>query len=354
MMVTTAAAPPPPPAMHQAGGVSGRLSLQSYGFLVIFNSLTLFITLVPQLAEYSHNNSVSVGLPWGLGALPGLLQFTNGLVVVYRAVQALREGVEHLVMRNAHGVSAGGAGGAGGGMGVPCVVMATMCVAVYSALGHRRQQYVGLLVAGAWMLGSAILAGERGELVEPLGCILMAVVMALVGIPTCVQEGRILLLASSPSSSDDAAAGDRTEAERVRAVARVPGVVGFEGRTWAVARETYTAVRVEVENDSLAADVLEKTADVIKFTFYVFMPMGFMVYFGGPGFYERYVADETYKFNAPPKVKVPTEPKDVMAALEQLRQAREDRKAIRDKYMSEMEDAQKIPGIAQSSFSSSS
>ncbi|KAJ1895063.1 hypothetical protein LPJ66_004812 [Kickxella alabastrina] len=255
MMITTAAAAPPP-ATHQAGGVSGR-----YGFLIIFNSLTLFITLVPQLTEYSHNNGVSVSLPWGLGALPGLLQFTNGLVVVYRAVQALREGVEHLVMGNAHGVSAGGAGG---GMGVPCVVMATMCVAVYSALGHRRQQYVGLLVAGAWMLGSAILAGERGELVEPLGCILMAVVMALVGIPTCVQEGKILLLASSDAAAAAGGGGDRTEAERVRALARVPGVVGFEGRTWAVARETYTAVRVEVENESLAADVLEKTADVLK------------------------------------------------------------------------------------------
>ncbi|KAJ1816634.1 hypothetical protein LPJ56_002295 [Coemansia sp. RSA 2599] len=77
--------------------------------------------------------------------------------------------------------------------------------------------------------------------------------------------------------------------------------------------------------------------EVIKFTFYVFMPMGFMVYFGGPGFYERYVADETYKFNAPPKIKVPTETGDVTRTLAQFKEARELRKRQREEYMKNMD-----------------
>ncbi|KAJ1863076.1 hypothetical protein H4R99_007887 [Coemansia sp. RSA 1722] len=77
--------------------------------------------------------------------------------------------------------------------------------------------------------------------------------------------------------------------------------------------------------------------EVIKFTFYVFMPMGFMVYFGGPGFYERYVADETYRFNAPPKIKVPTETGDVTRALAEFKEAREQRKRQREDFMKKID-----------------
>ncbi|KAJ1926577.1 hypothetical protein FBU59_007301 [Linderina macrospora] len=73
--------------------------------------------------------------------------------------------------------------------------------------------------------------------------------------------------------------------------------------------------------------------EVAKFTFYVFMPMAFMVYFGGPGFYERYVADEAFKFNPPPKMKMPTEASDVQRALEQLRADREARRIAREAAM---------------------
>ncbi|ORX74689.1 hypothetical protein DL89DRAFT_264501 [Linderina pennispora] len=76
--------------------------------------------------------------------------------------------------------------------------------------------------------------------------------------------------------------------------------------------------------------------EVAKFTFYVFMPMAFMVYFGGPGFYERYVADEAFKFNPPPKMKMPTEPGDVQRALDQLRADREARRLAREQVISQM------------------
>ncbi|KAJ2458270.1 hypothetical protein GGF42_002176 [Coemansia sp. RSA 2424] len=77
--------------------------------------------------------------------------------------------------------------------------------------------------------------------------------------------------------------------------------------------------------------------EVAKFTFYVFMPMAFMVYFGGPGFYERYVADEAFKFSPPPLKPLPTEPGDIQRALEQLREARQQRKIMRERVMREME-----------------
>ncbi|KAJ2782401.1 hypothetical protein GGI15_002934 [Coemansia interrupta] len=86
--------------------------------------------------------------------------------------------------------------------------------------------------------------------------------------------------------------------------------------------------------------------EVAKFTFYVFMPMGFMVYFGGPGFYERYVADETYKFNAPPKMRVPTEPADISKTLDALKDAREQRRLAREEYMKNLDS--QSPGVAGS------
>ncbi|KAJ2822467.1 hypothetical protein IWW50_004201 [Coemansia erecta] len=77
--------------------------------------------------------------------------------------------------------------------------------------------------------------------------------------------------------------------------------------------------------------------EVAKFTFYVFMPIGFMVYFGGPGFYERYVADHVFEFAPPLRRNLPTEESDIKRALREAREVREQRKAQRTKLMQEMD-----------------
>ncbi|PIA19628.1 hypothetical protein COEREDRAFT_36514 [Coemansia reversa NRRL 1564] len=75
--------------------------------------------------------------------------------------------------------------------------------------------------------------------------------------------------------------------------------------------------------------------EVAKFTFYMFMPIGFMVYFGGPGFYERYVADETFTFNPPPKRIVPSDTSEINQALQKFRQERAQRKLLRQQDLDE-------------------
>ncbi|KAJ1733610.1 hypothetical protein LPJ61_001473 [Coemansia biformis] len=87
--------------------------------------------------------------------------------------------------------------------------------------------------------------------------------------------------------------------------------------------------------------------EVAKFTFYVFMPIGFMVYFGGPGFYERYVADDVFQFNPPPKYKVPTEKGDIRRALEEFRAAREQRRQMRESTMNGVAAEDGGPGSRQ-------
>ncbi|KAJ2077386.1 hypothetical protein H4R24_005154 [Coemansia sp. RSA 988] len=77
--------------------------------------------------------------------------------------------------------------------------------------------------------------------------------------------------------------------------------------------------------------------EVAKFTFYMFMPIGFMVYFGGPGFYERYVADETFTFNPPPKRIVPSETSEINQALHKFRQERAQRKLLRQQDLNYVE-----------------
>ncbi|KAJ2847182.1 hypothetical protein IWW36_003983 [Coemansia brasiliensis] len=63
------------------------------------------------------------------------------------------------------------------------------------------------------------------------------------------------------------------------------------------------------------------------------MPIGFMVYFGGPGFYERYVAEHVFNFSPPPKGNLPTEDSDIKKALAQYREAREQRRLLREKAL---------------------
>ncbi|KAJ1742251.1 hypothetical protein LPJ78_002884 [Coemansia sp. RSA 989] len=73
--------------------------------------------------------------------------------------------------------------------------------------------------------------------------------------------------------------------------------------------------------------------EVAKFTFYVFMPIGFMVYFGGPGFYERYVAEHVFRFSPPPKGNLPTEDSDIRKELAKFREAREQRRLLRERVL---------------------
>ncbi|KAI9284452.1 hypothetical protein BC943DRAFT_325674 [Umbelopsis sp. AD052] len=65
--------------------------------------------------------------------------------------------------------------------------------------------------------------------------------------------------------------------------------------------------------------------EVVKFGVYVFFPVGVMLYFGGPGFYDHYVRGINFwpdfqKTHQPPKTS-----EDVRAALEKMKSEREDR-----------------------------
>ncbi|KAJ2793835.1 hypothetical protein H4R20_006416 [Coemansia guatemalensis] len=84
--------------------------------------------------------------------------------------------------------------------------------------------------------------------------------------------------------------------------------------------------------------------EVAKFTFYMFMPIGFMVYFGGPGFYERYVADEAFTFNPPPKRIVPSDTSEINQALQKFRQERAQRKLLRQQGLEESGNEANSPG----------
>ncbi|KAJ2364868.1 hypothetical protein IW150_006368, partial [Coemansia sp. RSA 2607] len=381
--------------------------------------------LAPRLLEYSGNNLHTVQRSFALTLVPTVVQFANALALLYRALQALKEGVEYLAVRgNLHhhhhhgssgegefeayvrsdlGVSATG-DGFGVMLGVVCVLGA-MAVTVYSAATHdnhkglwmlrlntphtvctplqnvlvnpynRTTLFVGLCVLSLMTLTSP----SKHPMAEPLACIAVALLAIFVAVPTCNVLGRTLLLAAS---SRDAAGMSATVAR----VATIPGVVRCaQYHVWRAAQDTATVVALRVEIDQsvgLAAQnalrdqinsvlgssgmkswtvdlrsaaapssdlVREKSGpglEVIKFTFYVFMPMGFMVYFGGPGFYERYVADETYKFNAPPKTNVPTEPEKITKTLEALKEAREQRRLAREQYMKNANS--QSPGIAGS------
>ncbi|KAI9505186.1 hypothetical protein GGI25_002242 [Coemansia spiralis] len=80
--------------------------------------------------------------------------------------------------------------------------------------------------------------------------------------------------------------------------------------------------------------------EVAKFAFYVFAPIGFMVYFGGPHFYERFVAPDLYKFNPPPKQKLPTEMAEILKLNEEDRKMRMERRLAREKALKEMQEAE--------------
>ncbi|KAG0172186.1 hypothetical protein DFQ28_004156 [Apophysomyces sp. BC1034] len=73
--------------------------------------------------------------------------------------------------------------------------------------------------------------------------------------------------------------------------------------------------------------------EVIKFGFYVFFPLGTMIYFGGPDFYDQHV--KTIKFwpDYETTHKPPTTSSEIREELEKMKTVREERwrKALQTK-----------------------
>ncbi|CAO0791413.1 unnamed protein product [Mucor circinelloides] len=77
--------------------------------------------------------------------------------------------------------------------------------------------------------------------------------------------------------------------------------------------------------------------EVVKFGFYVFFPVGVMLYFGGPEFYDNYVKGIKFWPDINTTYKPPTTSEEVRSALDKMKSDREDRwrKALQDKKNSE-------------------
>ncbi|KAJ2759537.1 hypothetical protein H4S06_002180 [Coemansia sp. BCRC 34490] len=253
--------------LHAAAGVfvwatgiyTGSLALMSYSFMVLFDATSLFIDLLPRALEYSGNDAASVEYAFGLRVLPAVLEFANSLGLLFRGIQALKEGVEHLVTSShehsaaamefetyAHQTPQHNRGGAPLALAAAlAAVAATVCSAARFA-NHRglwelcrsplapmhmatQAQNVTLnpinaasVLAGVWMVYMAVLVPPAEEsAIEPVSCVLVAVVMAAIGASACLHLGRLLLHATTRESAESV--------RRVVAlVSSVPGVVGCE------------------------------------------------------------------------------------------------------------------------------
>ncbi|KAF1797604.1 hypothetical protein V8B55DRAFT_1514836 [Mucor lusitanicus] len=77
--------------------------------------------------------------------------------------------------------------------------------------------------------------------------------------------------------------------------------------------------------------------EVVKFGFYVFFPVGVMLYFGGPEFYDNYVKGIKFWPDINTTYKPPTTSEEVKSALDKMKSDREDRwrKALQEKKNSE-------------------
>ncbi|KAI9023031.1 hypothetical protein CLU79DRAFT_750045 [Phycomyces nitens] len=65
--------------------------------------------------------------------------------------------------------------------------------------------------------------------------------------------------------------------------------------------------------------------EVAKFGVYVFFPVGIMLYFGGPGFYDQYVKGIKFWPDYNTTYKPPTTSDEVKASLEKMKADREER-----------------------------
>ncbi|KAJ2615735.1 hypothetical protein H4S08_001093 [Coemansia sp. RSA 1365] len=261
-----------------AGIYIESLALMCYAFVVMYDAISLFIALVPRILEYSDNRHWSTEYPFGLQILPTLLEFTNNITLLYRGVQALKEGAEHLIISGhehstaiefeTYALRAQGHNH-GTTLGFVCV-LAAMFVTGYSATrfanhhtmwevrSHQRQLVSGMqnivlnplnvcsLFAGVWMLVMLILSSKSEEsVIEPVSCIIVAVIMAFVSLPACMRLGKLLLHAVPTEIADGI---QRT----VQRISRLPGVVDCETyRMWGTAHNYYTiALRVLVDPGS--------------------------------------------------------------------------------------------------------
>ncbi|KAJ2832341.1 hypothetical protein FBU31_002099 [Coemansia sp. 'formosensis'] len=239
--------------------------------------------MLPTALEYSHNDSSSIEYAFGLQLLPTLLEFVNSITLLYRGVQTLKEGVEHIATSGHHSHSstvefetyahATQGHNQDAALGLLCVALA-MSVTAYSAArfaNHhslweaysQRRQDIGTrlqnvllnpynaasLLAGAWMMVMLILSPPKEEsAIEPISCILVAAVMAYVSGPTCVHLGRVLLLGTTRASGDGARAA-------VWQIARLPGVVDCSRRhVWSTTHDRHS-MTLRVMASPTACDV---------------------------------------------------------------------------------------------------
>ncbi|KAJ2400665.1 hypothetical protein GGI23_001894 [Coemansia sp. RSA 2559] len=270
-------------AVWATGIHTGSLALMSYSFLVLFDATSLLIALMPRALEYSNNTAASVEYAFGLRILPTLLEFANSLSLLYRGIQALKEGVEHLVISShEHAVAAmefetyaHQAPEHNNGMLLACVA-ALVAVIVTSVSAARFANHRGLweelsstahvatqmqniarnpfnvasVLVGAWMVCVAVLVPPAEEsAIEPISCIVVAAVMAAIGISACLHLGRHLLHATTQESAENV--------QRVVAlVARIPGVVDCTlAHAWSpAAGECAGMLRVIVDPGNCASD----------------------------------------------------------------------------------------------------
>ncbi|KAJ2752495.1 hypothetical protein IWQ56_006731, partial [Coemansia nantahalensis] len=204
-----------------AGIHANSLALMCYAFIAMYDACALLIALVPRGLEYSGNAAPSVEYPFGLQPLQTLLGFTNNITLLYRGVQALKEGLEHLVS-SSHAHAAGsefetyarrasghGRGAGLGIVGVAAAMLGTAYTAARFANHHamwearsRRRQHaaaaigmqnvllnpynIASLLAGAWMVVVlALVPADEESAMEPVSCVLMAGAMAYISFPTC-------------------------------------------------------------------------------------------------------------------------------------------------------------------------
>ncbi|KAI9505185.1 hypothetical protein GGI25_002243 [Coemansia spiralis] len=270
-------------ALWASGIHTGSLALMSYSFIVLFDATSLLIDLVPRALEYSNNITPSVEYAFGLRCLPTLLEFTNSVSLLYRAIQALKEGIEHLTTSShehttamefetyAHQSPAHNRGT----LVAFASVFLSLCATVYSAArfaNHRglwelcarrhisintQTQNVTLnpfniasLLAGLWMLYMTVLVPPSEEsLLEPVSCVLVAVIMAVTSLPACVCLGRDLLHATTGKSA-------KNVRHVVWLVSRLDGVIDCtQFYVWSPSVGEHTGMlRVTADTDKIKQD----------------------------------------------------------------------------------------------------
>ncbi|ORX74690.1 hypothetical protein DL89DRAFT_254483 [Linderina pennispora] len=270
---------------------TGSLAQMTYASLVLYDAWALLLDNMPALLEFSDNQHGSSEYAFGLAELPTVLRFGNSLVLLYRALQAVKEGIEHIAVRgHGHGLGAGefetyahtstghNAHAFVSVLAVCAALAATVCAArlgnhhaAWEMRSHRQQpathpmQHVVLnpcnaasLGAGVWVLLLALLApAHEDSLMEPIACLVVAAAMAYAALPTCIGLARQLLLATKP----EPAAAARQAAWQV---ARLPGVSACERcLVWSAAGERFVGVLRVVLLPACDSAAVKRQVDVI-------------------------------------------------------------------------------------------